>query len=100
MAARELCIIGAGNGGSAIAGDMALAGHRCRLFEFPEYAENLRPIAEQGGIHVTGVASHAGSAPEDGASAIAIASLAIAQLHRDGWHGRIEKNGRCGTSNV
>jgi tripeptide aminopeptidase len=51
-------------------------------------------------IHVRGRASHAGVVPEKGISAIAIASLAIARLHRDGWHGRIEKNGRMGTSNV
>ncbi len=51
-------------------------------------------------IDVRGVASHAGSAPELGVNAITIASLAIAQLHRDGWLGRIEKHGRQGTSNV
>jgi tripeptide aminopeptidase len=38
--------------------------------------------------------------PEKGVSAIAIAALAVAKLHRDGWHGRIEKDGRQGTSNV
>lgn len=53
---KDICIIGAGNGGSAIAGDMTLAGHRCRLFEFPEYAENIKPIMAQGGIHVSGIA--------------------------------------------
>jgi opine dehydrogenase len=53
---KEICIIGAGNGGTAMAGDMTLAGQRCRLFEFPEYSENLRPIIDQGGIHVTGIA--------------------------------------------
>jgi len=53
---KEICIIGAGNGGTAIAGDMSLAGHGCRLFEFPEYAENIKPIMAQGGIHVTGIA--------------------------------------------
>ena len=51
-------------------------------------------------IHVRGVASHAGVVPEKGVSAIAIASLAIAELQREGWHGRIEKDGREGTSNV
>jgi tripeptide aminopeptidase len=51
-------------------------------------------------IRVHGVASHAGVAPQQGVSAIAIASLAVAQLHRDGWHGQIEKGSRCGTSNV
>jgi tripeptide aminopeptidase len=51
-------------------------------------------------IQIHGIASHAGSAPELGVSAIAIASLAIAKLHREGWHGKIEKNGHSGTSNV
>jgi tripeptide aminopeptidase len=56
-------------------------------------------------IEIRGIASHAGGAPEQGVSAIAIASLAIADLHRDGWHGLVEKTdarGRpCqGTSNV
>jgi tripeptide aminopeptidase len=51
-------------------------------------------------IHVRGVPSHAGVSPEKGVSAIAIASLAIARLHREGWHGRVEKDGRLGTSNV
>jgi opine dehydrogenase len=56
MIGKRICIIGAGNGGSAIAGDLTLAGHHCRLFEFPEYAANLQPIQAQGGIRVTGIA--------------------------------------------
>lgn len=51
-------------------------------------------------IEVRGIASHAGGAPEWGVSAIAIASIAIADLTRNGWHGRIEKGRKCGTSNV
>jgi len=51
-------------------------------------------------IEVQGLASHAGVAPERGVSAIAIAALAIAELHRDGWHGDIRKGRRRGTSNV
>jgi len=51
-------------------------------------------------IDVQGVASHAGVAPEQGVSAITIASLAIAELHRTGWHGDIRKGRRQGTSNV
>ncbi len=51
-------------------------------------------------IDVQGIASHAGGAPEKGVSAIAIASLAIADLHRGGWHGDIHKDGKHGTSNV
>jgi opine dehydrogenase len=53
---KTICIIGAGNGGSAIAADMSLAGHSCRLFEFPEYSANLDPIRRSGGIRVTGIA--------------------------------------------
>lgn len=56
MSRKSLCIIGAGNGGSAIAADMTLAGHDCRLFEFPEYRANLDPIVVQGGIRTTGIA--------------------------------------------
>lgn len=51
-------------------------------------------------IVVRGVASHAGNAPEEGVSAIAVAALAIAELHRGGWHGLVKKNGQVGTSNV
>jgi tripeptide aminopeptidase len=51
-------------------------------------------------IDVEGLAAHAGAAPEQGVSAVAIAALAIAQLVRDGWHGLIEKDAGRGTSNV
>lgn len=51
-------------------------------------------------IDVSGVASHAGVAPERGVSAIAIASLAIADLQRGGWHGDVQKGRKHGTSNV
>jgi tripeptide aminopeptidase len=51
-------------------------------------------------IVVEGIASHAGVHPERGVSAIAIASLAIADLVKNGWHGLIERDGRRGTSNV
>lgn len=52
------------------------------------------------GIEVHGLASHAGVAPEKGVSAIAIAALAIANLHQDGWHGKIVRGKRSGSSNV
>ena len=51
-------------------------------------------------IHVAGRASHAGVNPEQGVGAITIASLAIAQLHGQGWLGRIVKGDCSGTSNV
>jgi tripeptide aminopeptidase len=51
-------------------------------------------------IDIEGLASHAGGAPEQGVSAIAIAGLAIADLVQHGWHGAIQKGANCGTSNV
>ncbi|MFM2095200.1 MAG: hypothetical protein RIS70_2324 [Planctomycetota bacterium] len=51
-------------------------------------------------INVRGLASHAGVSPEKGVSAIAIASLAIAKLVREGWHGDIRKGNKRGTSNI
>ena len=51
-------------------------------------------------IDVEGIASHAGAHPEDGVSAAAIASLAIADLVENGWHGLIQKGRNAGTSNI
>lgn len=51
-------------------------------------------------IDIAGIASHAGIAPEQGVSAIVIASLAIADLYRHGWHGLIRKGRSEGTSNI
>lgn len=51
-------------------------------------------------IDITGLAAHAGAAPEQGVSAVAIASVAIADLVRDSWHGLIVKGKHRGTSNV
>lgn len=51
-------------------------------------------------IEIEGLASHAGVHPERGVNAIAIASLAIADLVQNGWHGLIEKGKHRGTSNV
>ena len=50
-------------------------------------------------IDIRGIASHAGVAPEDGVSASTIGSMAIAQLRREGWLGRVS-SGAGGTSNV
>lgn len=51
-------------------------------------------------IEVHGIASHAGAHPEDGVSAISIASVAIADLHANGWLGKIEKGKESGTANI
>lgn len=51
-------------------------------------------------IEIEGIASHAGVHPEGGVSAIAVASLAIADLQQNGWHGLIVKGKKTGTSNI
>ncbi len=52
-------------------------------------------------ITVHGIAAHAGVAPQTGASAIVMASLAIASLHQNGWLGRVDKPGLgVGTANI
>jgi tripeptide aminopeptidase len=83
---------------------LGLLGRPRLAFNFDGGSAEKLTVGATGGyrmeVTVTGVAAHAGGSPEDGVSAIAIASLAVAELCRDGWHGRIEKNGRYGTSNV
>src|SRR5574341_2592539 len=85
--AKRIAVIGAGNGGTAIAGDLTLAGHECRLFEFEEWADNVTAVTAQGGIRVTGVA-HTGfakvalpttdiKAALDGAELIMVATQAL-----------------------
>ncbi len=75
-----------------------------QVFNFDGKSPSRLTIGATGGyrigITIRGHASHAGNAPEQGVSAIAIASLAIADLVENGWHGPIEKKGKQGTSNI
>jgi tripeptide aminopeptidase len=82
----------------------SLLGKPAMCFNWDGGACEKATIGATGGyrmtIDVEGIASHAGVCPERGVSAIAIASLAIADLTRDGWHGLVVKGKRRGTSNV
>jgi len=96
---EEIGLYGARNVKPASLGRPQLA------FNWDGSAPDRLTIGATGGyrieIEIFGQASHAGAAPEQGISATAIASLAIAQLVREGWHGLIEKpGGRQGTSNI
>lgn len=51
-------------------------------------------------IDLFGKATHAGVAPEEGINAATIFSLAAADLHANGWLGRINRDGGAGTSNI
>jgi opine dehydrogenase len=52
-----IAIIGAGSGGKAAAVDMALQGKKIRLFEFPEFADNIGGLAGNGTLTATGAVS-------------------------------------------
>jgi tripeptide aminopeptidase len=82
----------------------SLLGKPAMCFNWDGGAPEKVTIGATGGyrmlIEIEGVASHAGVCPERGVSAIAIASLAIADLARDGWHGLVQKGKNRGTTNV
>jgi tripeptide aminopeptidase len=82
----------------------SLLGKPAMCFNWDGGAPEKVTIGATGGyrmaIEIEGVASHAGVCPERGVSAIAIASLAIADLTRGGWHGLVNKGKHRGTSNV
>jgi tripeptide aminopeptidase len=56
--------------------------------------------AERWHVAIRGKASHAGVYPEHGISATIVAALALADVHKKGWFGKVVKNGQHGTSNV
>jgi tripeptide aminopeptidase len=51
-------------------------------------------------ITLHGIPAHAGVAPQSGASAIVMASRAIADLDARGWLGKVKQAGGVGTANV
>jgi tripeptide aminopeptidase len=56
--------------------------------------------ADRWEVEIFGRASHAGVAPERGISATMILAEALAAVRAGGWFGKVEKDGRAGTSNV
>ena len=50
----KVAILGSGNGGCAAAADWSLAGHEVRLFDFPEFTEQVSVISQKGGVTITG----------------------------------------------
>lgn len=84
--------------------DVGMLGAPSLAFNFDGWSGTKLTIGATGGyrmvIEIEGYPSHAGVAPERGVSAAAIASLAVAELVHNGWHGLIEKDGKSGTCNV
>src|SRR5262249_9226826 len=56
--------------------------------------------AERWEVEIHGRAAHAGVHPELGISATVVASMALAEVYRGGWFGKVRQDRREGTSNV
>lgn len=73
-------------------------------FNFDGGSASKLTIGATGGermkIRLRGLPAHAGLAPEQGASTITAAGLAIASLQKDRWLGLVKKQGKTGTSNL
>jgi opine dehydrogenase len=52
--ARTVAILGGGHGAQTLAADLALAGHRVRLFELPDFAPALARVFDSGRIEAHG----------------------------------------------
>ncbi len=83
---------------------LGMLGKPRMAFNFDGGSSEKLTVGATGGyrmdVRISGIASHAGVTPQKGVSAITIAALAVARLHREGWHGLIVKGQRQGTSNV
>lgn len=51
-------------------------------------------------VEIKGKAAHAGVAPEKGISATMVAAVALAEVQRGGWFGKVKRPEGTGTSNV
>lgn len=49
-----VAVLGAGNGGQAMAGEMAVRGHRVRLYEHPDFEAGIRALREDPEIELLG----------------------------------------------
>ena len=105
MKPKKLAIIGAGNGGFAMAGDLALAGFEINLYELPRFEHNIIPIKEKGGLEITGVAKNGFAklsvistdirkGTED-CSCIMVVTQALAHEEVARWLAPVVKGGQC-----
>ena len=73
-------------------------------FNFDGSAANNVTVGAVGADHweaeIFGLAAHAGGAPEKGVSATLLLAEALADVHKNGWFGKVKKGTKFGTSNV
>jgi len=60
----KIAILGAGNGGCAFAGSLAIKGFEVSLYENQVFKKNIIPIKSRGGIEVTGLINGFGKLKE------------------------------------
>ncbi|MDH5364704.1 MAG: NAD/NADP octopine/nopaline dehydrogenase family protein [Dehalococcoidia bacterium] len=49
---KKIAVLGAGHGGHAMSAELSMVGYEVNLYEIPEFADNIKPIIEKGGINV------------------------------------------------
>jgi len=52
---KPIAILGGGNGAHMMAGDLTLAGYRVKLYEYPDFADNIKTTLEKKVIKVEGI---------------------------------------------
>ena len=105
MKPKQLAIIGAGNGGFAMAGDLALSGFEINLYELPRFERNIIPIKEKGGLEITGVAKKGFAKLSviskdiregiEDCSSIMVVTQALAHEEVARWLAPVVKGGQC-----
>lgn len=51
---KQIAVLGAGNGGQALSGHLAMMGKSVKLYELPQFSNKLAPIRKAGGVKLTG----------------------------------------------
>jgi len=69
---ERIAVLGAGNGGFAFSGHLALKGFEVRLYEDPKFGKNIEEVKDKGGIEVSGAIKGFGK--------VALASTDIASV--------------------
>jgi opine dehydrogenase len=87
----DVTVVGTGNGGLAAAFDFALHGHTVRLFDTPQFSDQVAEVSAAGGIHAAGeiegfakvaYAGHDVGTAVEGAQLIVLVGPAYSTVHQ------------------
>ena len=92
----RLTILGGGNTGVAMAGELALGGHEVLLWEHPTWAEAVAPLREGRTVRLEGVgrvgAARLAAVTTDAAEALAWADTLLCSVPHHSIHLRLQRN--------